>query len=73
MAIVSGQAGSLESADATSGHPVATGSDDARGWPQAPSSQAATNGSATGSVVRNGPKGRSAMSHTNENSASGQT
>jgi len=56
MAIVSGQVGSVESADATSGQPVATGSDDARGWPQAPSSQAATKGSATGNVVRDGLK-----------------
>ncbi len=56
MAILSGQVGSVESADATSGQPVGTGKDDALGWPQAPSSHATTRAIATGRRVREGPK-----------------
>jgi len=53
MAMLSGQAESVESAAATSGHPVGTGTDDVLGWPHAPSNQAASSGIATGRLVRN--------------------
>ena len=72
MAILSGHVESVESADATSGQPVATGMDDTPGWAQAPTNQAANSGPPTGRALCNGLKWRSVMSHINENTTSGQ-
>jgi hypothetical protein len=53
MATVSGQAESVESADATSGQLVDTGTDDVLGWAHAPASNAASSDTPIGRLARN--------------------